>query len=524
MSITHDPTEEDKKEILAACAASTKVTCKVFFPDRFTLPFSKAHDKVFNLLDDDTEQMVAIASWRGFGKTSIMQLGYPTKRALFMDSKFIISGSATYKQALRQSENLKLAISKNQLISELGFKNLKSDVWSQDQWILNTKDGYGCLFLPVSYQQQCRGLIYKNTRPDLYNIDDWEDKESVMSEEQRDKKKRRFITDIFGSVDRSRKDWRICVMGTVLHEDSLLQNLIDNEHWTSLRLELCDDEFISNWPEQMDNDKVWKLYSYYKSEGLVDEFYREYRNICMSPENAPFRADLFQYYLPDQLKNRFLDYVVLVDPAKTVSDTACDTAIVGLAIDIMNGEIYIVDMKCARLHVHEQIDAGLAMCKSLKARVLGVEVTGSGEYIEWSWKSTITERGANVEFVPLKATAGPSQYVPKGSAQQGKDARISQALVPLYNTKKMFHPKEHPLLKKLEDQLLTFPYSKKKDLIDALAYVGGLLHKGERYFANKEAKQTAYGLPGNLDPWAEQRALNRLKREDFNYDRPTYRI
>lgn len=517
MSILQSEFAEDKKEILRQCAASTKVACKVFYPERFKLPFSKSHDKVFDVLDDDSKQLVAIASWRGFGKTSIVQLGYPTKRSLFMDDHFIVQASSTFRQSMMQSENLKGQLLRNRRLYDFGFRDLKTDNWSRDMWVVNTPDDHGCMFLPTSYGQEVRGILYKDKRPSLYIVDDWEDSESVMSEEQRQKKIEKFYADIMGSIDRSSKKWRIIVIGTVLHEDSLLMRLLNDSNWHSLRLELCDDEFVSNWPEQQSNESVYAMYLRYQEQGLVDTFYREYRNICQSPENAPFHANSFKYFLPDQLDNRFLEYFVLVDPAKTVTQNACDTAIVGVGVDILNGEVYIVDMICDRLHVHEQIDRALGMATRIGARVVGVETAGSGEYIEWTWKSAILERGLGFEFVPLKATAGPSQYIPKGSSQFGKDARIGAALVPLYNQGKIFHPKNHPLTPKLELQLIHYPRAQRKDLIDALSYIAGMMYKGDRYFANKTLMHSRTGLPGGLDPHSEEIAIRKLESSNIYY-------
>ena len=517
VSILDRPDGTTLKEILANCAVSTKLACKVFYPGRFRLPFSAMHDEVFEALDDDSSQHLVIAAPRGFGKTSIMQLGYPTKRALFGDSRFIVPASATFKQSMMHSENLKRQLETNNRLSQFGFRNLKSDNWSRDLWDLNTADGHGCRMLPVSYGQEVRGILFKDERPDLFIVDDYETQESVMSEELRPKRKQRFYSDIMGAVDSSSKSYRFIVVGTVLHEDSLLMNLLTDTsgQWKQIRLEACDDEGVSNWPEKWTNEKIWQLSQMYKAQGQMDAFYREYRNICMDPENAPFTRDNFRYYYPGQLKSRYLEYFVLVDPAKTVTSNACDTAIIGLGVDILDGCVYVIDMVCKRLHMHEQIDAGLNMAKSIGAKVVGVEVTGSGEYVEWPWRNEILARGMQIEFVPLKATAGPSQYIPKGSTQHGKDARIGNALVPLYNGHKIYHPHGHPLTEKLELQLLTYPYAARKDLIDAMSYIAGMMHKGERYFANKTIAQAGGLAPGNLDYRSEELALRTLVRDDM---------
>ena len=80
MMIKNDP---EIREILKRCYMSTKTASKVFFPERFWLPFSKLHDEIFKILDDDFIQKAVIAAPRGFGKTTIDTVAYPAKKIVF---------------------------------------------------------------------------------------------------------------------------------------------------------------------------------------------------------------------------------------------------------------------------------------------------------------------------------------------------------------------------------------------------------------------------------------------------------
>ena len=163
------------------------------------------------------------------------------------------------------------------------------------------------------------------------------------------------------------------------------------------------------------------------------------------------------------------------------------------------------------------MDKAFKMCEKHGARVLGVEDAGSGEYITWPWQNELYRRGlTHIQFVPLKAKKGPSQYVPHGSSQHGKDARIGAALVPLYNNGLIYHNKAHPLTKTLEMQLLGFPRAKSKDLIDSLAYVTGLMHEGERFFAtNSFSDMYSLGPNGGLNTKAEDMALSKILENEL---------
>jgi hypothetical protein len=210
------------QEVLVSCYRSTRTSCKVLFPDRFTLPFSELHQEIFDILDDDSIQLAAIAAPRGFGKTSIVNLAYPAKKILFQEKQFIVPISCTATQAVMHSENLKRELTQNPIMVEL-FGPMKSDSFSKECWITQS----GVMILPRGAGQQVRGILHKHHRPDLIICDDLEDPEAVMNDEIRKKLKEWFFADVCNSINRAKKDWKIVVIGTILHEDSLLANLVE---------------------------------------------------------------------------------------------------------------------------------------------------------------------------------------------------------------------------------------------------------------------------------------------------------
>ncbi len=209
------------QEVMVACYKSTKTSCKVLFPERFNLPFSSLHQEIFNILDDDSIQLAAIAAPRGFGKTSIVSLAYPAKKILFREKKFIVPVSSTATKAMLDTENLKKELLYNREITNL-FGPMKSDSFSKECWITQTD----IMVMPRGAGQQVRGLLHHHHRPDLIICDDLENSESVMNDELRAKLKEWFFADLCNSVNRGRDDWKIVVIGTILHEDSLLANLV----------------------------------------------------------------------------------------------------------------------------------------------------------------------------------------------------------------------------------------------------------------------------------------------------------
>jgi hypothetical protein len=451
----------EMKQIMAACMNSTKVTAKVLFPERFYNPFSSLHDQIFKLIDDDSKQRVAIAAPRGFGKTTINTITHPAKRILFQEKKFIVPVSATATNAVMQGENLKRELMTNVNIGKL-FGPVKSDVFSKDCWITRS----GTMVMPRGAGQQVRGILYGNQRPDLIVVDDLEDAESVMNPEQRQKLKDWFFADLCNCVDRSSKDWRIIVIGTVLHEDALLVNLLEDPEWHSVRLEICDDNLKSNWPDFMPDAEVRKLYEGFKRRNQLDVFYREYRNIPISTENATFKSEMFKYHDETELTESHLTNVVIVDPAKTVQLHSADSAVVGWGVDRTSKQLHFRDCVAEAMYPDQLYDAMFDMVVRLNAQILAVEVTSLNEFIIQPIKNEMRKRGIFPMFLALNA--------------RGKKEERVAWLAPFYRQGYITHNKA--VSEKYEQQLLTFPRSKKWDVMDAAAYIVEVMEKEAIYF------------------------------------------
>jgi len=495
---------EELKDLLANCYSSLRVCSKVLFPVRFDRPFSALHNRIFKALDDKSIQKIVIKAPRGVGKTSIAQLSFMGREILFQEQDFIVPISNTATQAIMQSENLKLELRSNTDIRKL-FGDVKDSrvdeslgidpAFSKEMWIANGKT----LVLPRGSGQQVRGILFKNRRPGLIICDDLEDSEGVKNEEQRKKLKQWFFSDLINSVDRGRNDWRIIYIGTLLHEDSLLQNLIDDPTWVHIELDLCDDEYTSLWPEFIPTSEIIKMVESYKLQGELDTFYREYRGQAISKEDATFLASYFKWY--DETKDlpfdkSMIENVVIMDPAKTTKLHSAESAIAGIGIDLIKGGIFLRDLVAKKLHPDGLYNETFNMADRLKARVIAFEVTSLNEFISFPIRNEMIRRGKLYELIEL-------------NARGKKEDRIA-ALVPLYRQGLIWHNKN--VSGPLEAQLLSFPRSKRFDCMDAVAYVIELMEQGDRYFFPK--METPGGVEQGktdqlaVDEYADLRAMD----------------
>jgi len=462
--MSEDIRSEEILNIMAECSVSIKASAEVLFHDRVERDFTDIHDVLFDLMNDDTKQKVCIAAPRGFGKTTIGTIIYPAQKILFQDKKFIMPVSATASSAVEQAENLKAELISNVDIANF-FGPMKAKYnWSKEAWTTAN----GVRVLPRGAGQQVRGKLFGKSRPDLIIVDDLETTEGTDSPEQRAKLKTWFYSDLCNCVDRSSKDWKILVIGTVLHEDSLIVELLEDPSWHSVRLELCDDNFTSNWPDFMTSEECKALYLEYKRKGQADVFFREYRNLPISTEDATFKASYFKDYDETSLdfKPSRMINVVIIDPAKTVQMHSAESAIVGIAVDRDSRRLYIRDVVSDKFRPDELYEAAFKMVADLKARVLAVEVTSLNEFITQPIKNEMMVRGIFPRFVELNARAH-------------KADRIA-ALVPFYRLGYVYHNPN--VCAKLESQLMAFPKSKLWDVMDATAYIVEVMEMEGDYF------------------------------------------
>lgn len=472
----------DLTDVLAECLKSTKTFAKTFLPENFDGPMTHIHEGIFELFDS-SERKVAIAAPRGIGKTTSARA--KALQQLIFQEKFVIPWvSKSHSSSVQQTENLKRDLVQNKEIKKI-FGPIKAakvdgfeESFSKDAWV-----AYNTFVIPRGAKQQIRGMLFGNKRPDLFVIDDLEDDEYIDSKEYRDSIKTWFYSVLMKAVSRFSRDWRIIYIDTLKHEDSLLQDLLDADDWASARYELFDDNHKSCVPEIMTDEEVAEEVAIHRNNGMLDVLYREYRNLPTASADNIFQQEYFKY-IEDPvaiLNSKNVEFVVIVDPAKTVKLHSAQSAIVGIGLDQSQGHIYIQDVVSGKFYPDELYNEMFAMCARLNASVLAVEETSLNEFIKQPIKNEATERRFNGELVWLKARAGEKD-------EKGKDKRIA-SLAPYYRQGYILH--NQAVCGGLEAQLLSFPRSKLKDIMDATSYIVELMDIGNRYFEPPDDEEDA---------------------------------
>ena len=476
------------EQLLEGCESSLETFSQQFFggPNgRFHRSFSKQHQKFFEVWDDPTENKILVIAHRGWGKTSLFTYAAPAQAILFDKYKFIAPCSATSTLAVMQSENLKRELLGNLQIKQfIGNVKEGSEEFTKDGWMTPIRESGagGQLILPRGIGQQVRGVLHGNNRLQLAICDDLETADGVRSAVQRQHTEKWFYEDLSLAVDLGGDDWRIVVVGTILGDYALVQQLREDPAWTVIEMPLCEDDghFRSNWPAFMSDKKVKELKEQFEFKGRLAEFYMEYMNISVPPEAAVFKEDMFKYYDEgeENLSNdKDMQRCVIVDPAKTVNVSSDFTAIVGLAVDVRKRRIYVRDVINERLTPDEIYSKTFDMAKRLNCTTVGYEVTSLNEFIIQPMNSEAQRQGFHGQLIELKPKRGSGNF---SHYKKGKDARIAM-LAPFYRLGQVFH--NRVACQELEYQLIRFDRGKHDDVADALAYVIQMMFIGDIYFS-----------------------------------------
>ena len=470
------PLTPEQKNLLVDCARSTQFAAKALFPNRFSRPFDPIHSKIFDLLDNSDSQQKAIAVPRGLGKTSIVNLLVPAIAILLQRKNYIVPVQLSKDNAVDQTENLKVKLTQNRIIKQI-YGDIKGSMWSKEKWICKV-GSHEVMVRPRGAGTQIRGLLFRDSRPDLIVVDDLEDPEDMDSPQQRKKKKKWFYADLMNSIDRASNDWEIVVLGTILHQDSLLMNLLDSPNWDSISLELCDDSFNTNAPNFMSSEEVRKLHESFKQDGELDVFYREYRNNPnVGGEDAAFQPRFFENKYSEAEHDLNLDpdvdNIVIVDPSRTATPRSNPSGIVGVGANMQTHEIFVRECVSKRLHPGELYDEIARVINMIQADVLAVEVTGLHEFVTHPMQTFLLQRNISIPLIELQAR--------EGRTEKGKTARV-RGLVDFYRQGLMRH-NQSGVCAPLESQLLSFPNAKEWSLMDPLGYITEILEKGERYLS-----------------------------------------
>lgn len=234
---------------------------------------------------------------RGSAKSTIVVFLKRTHRIVYKKKHFIVIVQNTYKKAVGTLEAIKDEIRWNEgLRRDFGI-TLEKD--SEGDTIFRHPDGFRTRVLCKGVEQigSIRGEKFGPWRPDDIVGDDMEDDEMVKSSERRQSLKDLYDNALIPAGDV--KVLSVDIVGTILHDDSLMADLVSMDKYKNYRKMFFKARFINKstggkeslWPER------WTVDDLDEMERLKPEaFAKEMQGDPSSGSLETIRRDDFRYW------------------------------------------------------------------------------------------------------------------------------------------------------------------------------------------------------------------------------------
>jgi len=211
------------------------------FPKSFSPIHTDLAQELQDMLGQQGRMNGVFVMPRGFGKTTLTTLGVPAWCVCCDLRRYIMIISDSTDQANTQLENLKKELTDNERIQE-DFGSLQGGTWTVGKIITSNE----ILVEALGAGKKIRGRKFQQFRPDLMIFDDIENDEEVLSDTQRESRKRWFYR---AAMRAGWDDTKALVVGNLLHSECLLAELLNNPLWRRRR-----HAAVTSWS---DNPKLW---------------------------------------------------------------------------------------------------------------------------------------------------------------------------------------------------------------------------------------------------------------------------
>lgn len=213
------------------------------------------HREVWDMYCSDHPQC-AVAAPRGHAKSTAFTLSYGLAVVLFREQDYVVILGSSEDMAVESLGELALELTENEDIRrDFGIKRFVTE--QKTDIIVECDDGHQFRIIGRGAGQKIRGRKWRGKRPGLILFDDIEDDEQVESRDQRVKFRKWFFRAAKQAV---RIGGKVRGHGTILHEDSMLANLMKNSQWQTkcFKAHQGFDDFSNIlWPERFSKEALW---------------------------------------------------------------------------------------------------------------------------------------------------------------------------------------------------------------------------------------------------------------------------
>jgi hypothetical protein len=438
-----------------------------YFPD----PSPEFHRELIRAFFSKKNEFIAAP--RGMSKTTLIQLCIAFSIANKLDP-YIVLLEKNFTEASEVLDAVRTEFADNNKIKQVYGKLMVKRVGSEEK----DKDAQGDMLINgvrlrgKGYDSPIRGMKYRHSRPSKIIGDDVEDDTHINQPEQRKKYLDKYNKAIVPAVS---IDGSIKMYGTILHMDSLLNNLITwHQGKVYKAYNVSDPEHTLLWPERWNWQRLMQKKADMISAGKsTNAFAQEYLNDPLSDEDRKFKYlwlynPLRQFNLKEMAGKNYNTYCA-IDPADSKKDGSDYTGCVVVAIDDYNNW-YLLDVRRERLNITAKLDLVFQIWdkwRGYNLRSIGFAKNALEDEIRPLFREECEKRHSYPILSQLKEMG------------RNKESRIAGALVGRYEQGKIWDRNdtnnERYDIEELKQELYNFPSSSHDDLSDSLSLIDDMI-------------------------------------------------
>ena len=415
--------------------------CRTYLPHYFDAAFAGFHEAMVREAGEPG-MPTFIGAFRGAGKSVLLALARPLRRALEGGAPYFVYGSQVQKLAAQNMDCVRLELEHNpRLRSDYDEPEVSG---TQTEWTVSSPQlDWSVKFEAFGIGMSPRGRRHGEYRPVEFVGDDLEDAELARNPERERNLWDWLMDEVLPALEPQR--FVFTVLGTMFGPHCMLQRARrlagrrdgGGRRLASLFLQKVTEEGRSVWPERFTDEALSRIRSIVGLRNWL-------RNYALEPDDPtrPFQPKWMGAWRAGTVDIRRLDVVAFLDPA--VSRTGCPRALVAVGADRRTGVRYVLDAWIERGTPTEMVRRLFEFNRRFRPRVMGVECNGGYALIRPLLAMWEERRGRRL----------PVRYV---THTRPKDLRIEALCSQFENGRWLFPENPGAGVKVLQEQFLDYP-------------------------------------------------------------------
>lgn len=279
-------------EIRHALEHDREFLINFFLGDLLVVPVPEFHKTLLSqMITSDCIQFAAAVP-RGHAKTTLAKLT-ALHYILFSNFKYVLYMSETLGHSIACINDIRDFLQCDNFVSTFGKCQFETEQEGKGYFIINLPWGKTIILKAFGADQQVRGTLIRNTRPQLLIVDDFESDKNIATDEAMEKLRKKFFGPIKKCIDEF--NHKTIWIGNLIKKNQMLERFLQSNKWTTVLYGALLQNGQPLWPDMWPIEKLMQDYEEYQEEGMLDIWFAEMMNQPVNTANAIILAEQIPY-------------------------------------------------------------------------------------------------------------------------------------------------------------------------------------------------------------------------------------